>query len=88
MTTQALFQMKFLDSVMKESQRMNPGNLGEFYSILSLLYPYQLKASLLVRFVRYVDKSVTLKDGTYLPAGSTIQSNHVAILRDPKQTLK
>jgi hypothetical protein len=29
MTTHALFEMKLLDSVMKESQRHNPGNLGK-----------------------------------------------------------
>jgi len=28
MTTHALYEMKLLDSFMKESQRMNPGNLG------------------------------------------------------------
>ena len=40
LSTHALYDMKLLDSVMKESQRTNPGNL--------------------VRFVRYVDKPVTL----------------------------
>ncbi|KAI1078786.1 cytochrome P450 [Whalleya microplaca] len=30
MSTHALFEMKLLDSVMKESQRMNPGNLTRF----------------------------------------------------------
>lgn len=30
MTTQALFDMKMLDSVMKESQRINPGSLNRF----------------------------------------------------------
>ena len=29
MTTQALFRMKLLDSVMRESQRVNPLNMGE-----------------------------------------------------------
>lgn len=30
MTTQALFQMKLLDSVMRESQRMHPPNVGKY----------------------------------------------------------
>lgn len=30
MTTKALFQMKLLDSVLKESQRINPTGLGRF----------------------------------------------------------
>jgi hypothetical protein len=30
LSTHALFEMKLLDSVMKESQRINPGNLGSF----------------------------------------------------------
>ncbi|KAI1878121.1 hypothetical protein JX265_002489 [Neoarthrinium moseri] len=63
LTTQALFQMKLLDSVMKESQRLNPGSL--------------------VRFVRYVEKPVTLSDGTHLPSGSMIESPYGSIVQDP-----
>jgi cytochrome P450 len=64
LSTHALFEMKLLDSVMKESQRTNPGNL--------------------VRFVRYVDKPVTLSDGTHLPAGSMIEAPHSNIVQDPQ----
>ncbi|KAK0630464.1 ent-kaurene oxidase [Bombardia bombarda] len=64
MTTQALFQMKLLDSVMKESQRLNPPNMA--------------------RFARFVEKPVTLKDGTKLPAGVVVETPHIAITRDPK----
>ncbi|KAK6079931.1 ent-kaurene oxidase [Seiridium cupressi] len=64
LSTHALFEMKLLDSVMKESQRTNPGNL--------------------VRFVRYVDKPVTLSDGTQLPAGSMIEAAHANIVQDPQ----
>lgn len=63
LSTHALFEMKLLDSVMKESQRTNPGNL--------------------VRFVRYVDKPVTLSDGTHLPTGSMIEAPHSNIVQDP-----
>ncbi|KAF3018969.1 hypothetical protein E8E14_012215 [Neopestalotiopsis sp. 37M] len=62
LTTHALFEMKLLDSVMKESQRMNPGNL--------------------VRFIRVVEKPVTLSDGTHLPAGTHIESAHASIVQD------
>ncbi|KAI0169271.1 cytochrome P450 [Hypoxylon sp. FL1284] len=62
MTSQALFQMKLLDSVMKESQRVNPGSI--------------------VRFQRYVDKPVTLSDGTHLPAGYMIEAAHALTVQD------
>ncbi|KAH6654487.1 ent-kaurene oxidase [Truncatella angustata] len=64
LSTHALFDMKLLDSVMKESQRTNPGNL--------------------VRFVRYVDKPVTLSDGTHLPVGAMIEAPHANIVQDPQ----
>ncbi|OTB14586.1 hypothetical protein K445DRAFT_318993 [Daldinia sp. EC12] len=63
-TSHALFEMKLLDSVMKESQRLNPANL--------------------VRFTRYVQKSVTLSDGTYLPAGYLIEAPHALAVMDPE----
>lgn len=63
MTSHALFEMKFLDSVMKESQRVNPGSL--------------------IRFQRYVDKPVTLSDGTHLPAGYMIETAHALTVQDP-----
>ncbi|ETS79291.1 hypothetical protein PFICI_09144 [Pestalotiopsis fici W106-1] len=62
LTTHALFEMKLLDSVMKESQRINPGNL--------------------VRFIRIVEKPITLSDGTHLPAGTHIESAHASIVQD------
>lgn len=64
LSTHALFEMKLLDSVMKESQRTNPGNL--------------------VRFVRHMEKPVTLSDGTHLPAGSMIEAPHSNFVQDPK----
>lgn len=62
LSTYALFEMKLLDSVMKESRRTNPGKL--------------------VRFVRYVDKPVTKRDGTYLPIGTMIEAPHANIVQD------
>lgn len=64
MTTHALFEMKLLDSVMKESQRVNPGSL--------------------IRFQRYVDKPVTLSDGTHLPSGYLIETAHALTVNDPE----
>ncbi|ORY59096.1 ent-kaurene oxidase [Pseudomassariella vexata] len=61
----ALYDMKLLDSLLKESQRTN--------------------VSSLVRFVRHVDKPVTLSDGTHLPAGAIIESPHKVILNDPER---
>ncbi|KAL1838915.1 hypothetical protein VTK73DRAFT_4199 [Phialemonium thermophilum] len=63
-TTHALFQMKLLDSVMRESQRMNPLSMA--------------------RFTRYVEKPLTLHDGTKIPAGVVIESPHLAVTRDPE----
>lgn len=64
LSTHALFEMKLLDSVMKESQRTNPGNL--------------------VRFVRYIDKPLTLSDGTHLPVGAMIEAPHSSFIQDPQ----
>ncbi|KAK3937790.1 cytochrome P450 [Diplogelasinospora grovesii] len=64
MSTHALFQMKLLDSVMRESQRVNPLSMA--------------------RFARYVEKPITLRDGTNLPAGVVIEAPHVAITMDPE----
>ncbi|KAI0168346.1 ent-kaurene oxidase [Pestalotiopsis sp. NC0098] len=64
LTTHSLYDMKLLDSVMKESQRTNPGSL--------------------VRFQRYVDKAVTLSDGTRLPAGAMVEAAHANIVNDPQ----
>lgn len=50
----ALHEMKLLDSVLKEAQRLNPTTPSHFH--------------------RYVERDVTLKDGTLLPAGMTIES--------------
>ncbi|KAI0386387.1 cytochrome P450 [Hypomontagnella monticulosa] len=59
----ALFEMKLLDSTMKESLRANPGRLA--------------------RFQRWVAKSVTLSDGTYLPAGYMVEAAHALAVQDP-----
>ncbi|CAK7202891.1 hypothetical protein SEUCBS139899_005618 [Sporothrix eucalyptigena] len=63
MSTNALFNMKLVDSVMRESQRMNPPFLDSFR--------------------RYTLKPVTLKDGTYIPAGCLIEAANKAVLMDP-----
>ncbi|CAK7235002.1 hypothetical protein SBRCBS47491_009142 [Sporothrix bragantina] len=63
MSTHALFNMKLVDSVMRESQRMNPPFLDSFR--------------------RYTLKPVTLRDGTYIPAGCLIEAANKAVLMDP-----
>lgn len=50
----ALHELKLLDSVMKEAQRLNPTTPSHFH--------------------RYVEKDITLKDGTFIPAGITIEA--------------
>ncbi|OAA63267.1 ent-kaurene oxidase [Niveomyces insectorum RCEF 264] len=63
MSTHALFNMKLVDSVMRESQRLNPLFLDAF------------------RW--YTLKLVTLRDGTYIPAGCLIEAANKAVLMDP-----
>ncbi|CAK7237381.1 hypothetical protein SCUCBS95973_009939 [Sporothrix curviconia] len=63
MSTHALFNMKLVDSVMRESQRMNPPFLDSFR--------------------RYTLKPVTLRDGTFIPAGCLIEAANKAVLMDP-----
>lgn len=59
----ALYEMKILDSVMKEAQRLNPTTPSHFH--------------------RYIEKDHTLKDGTILPAGITIEAIFAPVLFDP-----
>lgn len=59
----ALYEMKILDSVMKEAQRLNPTTPSHFH--------------------RYIEKDHTLKDGTILPAGVTIEAIFAPVLFDP-----
>ena len=86
-TSRALFELKLLDSFMKESQRLSPGSLckpldrtytfrGGLDLVLMLLGPA-------ARFTRYVEKPLTLSDGTRLQAGDLIESPAAAILLDP-----
>lgn len=64
MTSLALFNMKLLDSFMRESQRFTPPFVDSFR--------------------RYVQKPITLKDGTHLPAGTYIETPSVPVLFDSK----
>ncbi|KAI0155226.1 cytochrome P450 [Xylariaceae sp. FL1272] len=65
MSSKTLFDMKLLDSAMKESTRLNPGHS--------------------VRFERYLQQSVTLKDGTVLPGGVVLEVPYEVSLLDPKR---
>lgn len=59
----ALHELKILDSVMKEAQRLNPTTPSHFH--------------------RYVEKDITLKDGTFIPAGMTVEAIFAPPLFDP-----
>jgi cytochrome P450 len=97
-TTHALFEMKLLDSVMRETQRVNPLNQGMLSSLVILILAYTTTLSWhhtkltftpppfsrqLVRFIRYINKPVTLKSGLHLPAGHVIETPHGAVVSDP-----
>ncbi|CAN8104232.1 unnamed protein product [Discula destructiva] len=58
----ALHELKLLDSVMKEAQRLNPTTPSHFH--------------------RYVGKDITLKDGTFIPAGITVEAIFAPMLFD------
>ena len=95
-TTQALFQLKLMDSALKESMRMNPIALGMWDQSLpcfsdsyivcatSLSERNFLLTLLKATFERHVIKPTTLKDGTFLPAGSILQAPHGAIIQDER----
>ncbi|OBR04854.1 Cytochrome p450 [Colletotrichum higginsianum IMI 349063] len=59
----ALHELKILDSVMKEAQRLNPTTPSHFH--------------------RYVEKDITLKDGTFIPKGITVEAIFAPPLFDP-----
>lgn len=63
-TTRALYDLRLLDSVLKESQRVNPTSA--------------------TRFPRSVERQLTLRDGTVLPAGACLDAVFSPLLRDPK----
>lgn len=58
----ALHELKILDSVMKEAQRLNPTTPSHFH--------------------RYVEQDITLKDGTFIPAGITVEAIFAPMLFD------
>lgn len=73
----ALYKMKLLDSVIKESQRLKPPGLCMFQVKQKPLYPHHLLLrsladDRLVSMRRYVTKDVTLQDGLIIPKGSSI----------------
>lgn len=85
MTSQALFNMKLLDSFMRESQRFSPPFVGRSTSKTSqaTLMNYADRLTSTDSFRRYVYKPITLKDGTHIPAGTYIETPSLAVLHDP-----
>jgi hypothetical protein len=82
-TTGALFEMKLLDSVLRESQRMNaPGQCQFCTPSMNLCVNLELANDIPVAFRRKILKTITLKDGTVLPAGTTTETANVPVLRD------
>ncbi|KAJ0268111.1 hypothetical protein COL940_013708 [Colletotrichum noveboracense] len=59
----ALHELKLLDSVMKEAQRLNPTTPSHFH--------------------RVVERDITLKDGTLIPQGITVEAIFAPPLFDP-----
>lgn len=63
-TPRALYDLRLLDSFMKETMRTNPPTT--------------------VRFPRYVERSITLRDGTVLPRGASLDALLSPPLSDPR----
>ncbi|KAK7444196.1 hypothetical protein Landi51_08747 [Colletotrichum acutatum] len=70
-TKQSLAEMKKLDSWMKESLRMNAPDLSKSASSHKNSSPVSYKFE--ATFQRMATKPVTLKDGTYIPAGTKME---------------
>lgn len=72
------------DSFMKESQRHNPIAWCKTVSAPSAKKSFGPRTNnWLGTFMRKILKPITLKDGTYLPAGSTVLSNTHMVSNDP-----
>ena len=88
MSSQALFQMKLMDSFLLESQRHNPVQMSKSHhsppapSSEPLIMTSHLPKT--ARFQRFVQQPVTLQDGTLLPAGVIIEAPHIAVTQDPE----
>lgn len=79
MSTQALYKMRLLDSVMKESQRVNPLGFGRSsltHQRIPSLHPGT------VGFPRQTIKGIKLSDGTYIPPNVSIEALVEAIGND------
>lgn len=92
MTSQALFNMKLLDSFMRESQRFTPPFVGMLKCWPCRLQSLWLELTQYTHqscpradsFRRYVQKPITFKDGTHIPAGTFIETPSLAVLHDAK----
>lgn len=81
MTTQALYDMKLVDSVMRESQRLNPPFLGDYVHLASN------SSSILIwlqtdTFRRYTLTDITFQNGDRIPAWTHIEAANAAVLLD------
>lgn len=74
----SLLKLKLMDSVMKESQRVNPVGMSKFHSNL---LPDSLTDSIsptLALLNRLAKKKIPLSDGTVIPKGATVAvSTHI-----------
>ena len=80
-----LTKMRKIESLMTESQRLNPPQLRKFRRISRLLFAIQsdFPRSLTVSFYHRTLKPVTLSDGTHFPAFTQIAVPAAAMLFDP-----
>lgn len=86
MTTQALYDMKLVDSVMRESQRLNHPFLGgsEPFLVKGTGSPPILTTLQTDTFRRYTLTDITLQNGDLIPAWTHIEAANAAVLLDPK----
>lgn len=77
----SLYKLRLMDSFLKESQRYRPLIIGGYSSVIIYLL-YMIRLTSLASMNRYVEKEVTLSDGTVLPKGSRILA--LSNFRDPK----
>lgn len=79
-TIRALFDLKLMDSVMRETQRVAPIRQSmPINSHCLQISSWRSQAA----FPRYVSKAVTLNNGIHIPAGSILETPHVPVLQDP-----
>lgn len=81
-TKLAMQKMRKLDSFMREAQRYNGLSLGKWTPLQYANILFMLKLSCLASMGRKAVVDYTLSDGTFLPKGTLITCNAVAVHRE------